>query len=510
MTWLFWLAGLLVAFALASALALWSFGRFARRVRGAPSFRLARTGRRGTLDAVVEPLEARHPGQSGLACVFDNRTAFVQRLVSARLARRSLDIATYIWRDDITGRLLARELIAAADRGVRVRLLLDDVNAQGLDPKFRALNGHPGIEVRLFNPIRNRQSMLRRGIEILTSALRFNRRLHAKFWIVDGCMALTGGRNVGDTYFDATPERRRNTRDADLLCIGPVVAQMDRAFDGYWNSGLALPIAAFWRNYESGLERLRDRLTGNLHNPATHAYLATLPPLPELPFDPEALHWCAAARLVADPPEKAVGQGRDAWVPGILVPALMAARDRLALVTPYFVPGRDGMAQLAALAERGVAVSVVTNALSVTNHVVVHGAYRRYRRPLLAVGVRLFEFAPPDPAGGRGEMLHSKVFAVDGHLGFVGSFNFDLRSAFLNIEAGVIFENPALVAKLEEEVARLIDPGHAFALELRGRTLNWLTGSVQNPARLVRDPEAHALRRGLSWAIGHLPIHSHL
>lgn len=197
-------------------------------------------------------------------------------------------------------------------------------------------------------------------------------------------------------------------------------------------------------------------------------------------------------------------------MPAALAPALGRARRRLRLVTPYFVPGQEGMHQLRGLAGRGVSVEVVTNALAVTNHPIVHGAYRRYRRPLLAAGVGLREFAPVDSPGARAPMLHAKAFTVDGAVGFIGSFNFDLRSAWLNIEAGVLFEDPALVAALEAEIDRCTAPDQAYVLQIAGRRLCWGGGPRPDGAPLLHEPDADALRRGFSWVIGHLPIHAQL
>ena len=512
MTLLLWLLGIAAVFVAASYLALYSYGRFARQALGAPGYALPKTVDGTRLDREVCSLAARHPGASGLALCFDGAEAFGLRLASLRAAGRSLDIASYIWRDDLSGRLLARELIAAADRGVRVRLLLDDVNVQGVDPKFRALNGHPGIEVRLFNPVRHRGTAVRRGIEMLLMAVRFNRRLHAKLWIADGRIAITGGRNVGDDYFDVPMARKRNVRDMDVTLVGPLAAEAETLFDGYWNSDQALPMAAFWRDYEAGLERFRARLEDNAERPEALRLLAAAV---EARVLPAGLRWTRKARLIADPPEKALAAGRERWLPTMLLPEMAAAERRLRLITPYFVPGREGMQPLLEIAGRGVRVEVLTNALAVTNHTIVHGAYRRYRWGLLAAGVRLHEFAPPDGAERhgetrRGEMLHSKGFSVDGRLAFVGSFNFDLRSAFLNIEAGVLFEDAELVAAFDAEFDRCAAPEMAYAVALDGRRLAWAPGPRAGSTPILHEPEADALRRGTSWVIGHLPIHTHL
>jgi putative cardiolipin synthase len=507
MTFLLWLLGILAVFVAASLAALYSYGRFARKARGTSSHGLPKTADATALDRAVVPLAASRPGESGLACCFEPSEAFALRLASLRATGRSLDVASYIWRDDLSGRLLARELVAAADRGVRVRLLLDDVNVQGFDPKFRALDGHPGIEVRLFNPVRYRGNAIRRGFEMLLMAVRFNRRLHAKFWIADGRLAITGGRNIGNDYFAVTSGRKRSVRDMDIVMAGPLAEEAEALFDGYWNSGQALPMTAFWRDYEAGLDRFRARLEENAALPEARALLAAAEGSPAVPA---GLHWTAAARLIADPPEKALATGRELWMPAALLPEMAAAGRQLRLMTPYFVPGREGMQQLTGLAGRGVRVRVLTNALAVTNNSIVHGAYRRYRRGLLAAGVELREFAPADDDGRRGEMLHAKGFSVDGRAGFIGSFKFDLRSAFLNIEAGLFFEDAALVAEFDAAFDRWAEPAESYALALTDGRVSWAARSSQPAAPILHEPEAGALRRGSSWVVGHLPIHAYL
>jgi len=519
MTFLLWVAGLALAFAVASVLALYSYGRFARRSRGPVSHALPRSADATALDRLVGPLERRNPGCTGLSLVLDNAEALGLLVRSARMAGRSLDLMYYIWRDDTGGRLIARELIAAADRGVRVRLLLDDVNVQGFDPKFIALDKHPRIEVRLFNPIRARRSMIGRGLEMLLGLVRFNRRMHCKLWLADGRMALTGGRNIGSIYL-ASNGRRPVSRDADLLMLGKLVQDAEALYDRYWNSGIALPMTALWKHSQVALGRLRARLDRELRGETARAMLAAIGPLPAASGTPDAgqallpaperLHWTERARLLADPPEKALGHGRDRWLPEALYPALAGAERSMRIVTPYFVPGREGMAQLATMARQGIAVQVVTNALAATDHTVVHGAYRRYRRPLLAAGVALHEFTPGGGDAGPEEMLHSKLFVADGAACFVGSFNFDLRSMFLNTEMGVYCEEPGLVDEVLAECERLAAPERSWRLQLDGRVLRWHREGYGSGLPLIRDPEAPALRRGASWVIGHLPIHSQL
>lgn len=502
MVWLAWLAGAGAVLFIGSTLALWSYGRFARRARGPESAALP-LGEDAPLDRLLAPYETAAPGQSGAALVIDNLDAFARRLASAAQARRSLDLMYYIWRDDRTGRLLAEALLDAADRGVRVRLLLDDVNVLGLDPTYLALDGHPGIEVRLFNPIRARRTSLRRGLEMLFSLLRYNRRMHGKLWIADGRLALVGGRNIGDVYFDAARGRlRRNVRDIDVLLAGPVLRDAETMFDTYWNSGLALPIAALWKPRRFDVGGLRAAFGRNRRSGLVRSYLSRIaPPGEEAPLGLQSLVWAEGYRLVADPPDKALSTGREGWLPDALAPLMLDATRRIDILTPYFVPGREGMAELLGAAARGVEVRVITNTLAVSNHLIVHGAYRRYRRALLGGRVQLFEYAPCTQGGA---MLHGKALMIDGRLGFVGSFNFDQRSAFLNTELGVVFEDPALLAALETELTRSRAPEQAYQLSLSGRRLSWARGTGQS---LGHEPGTGAARRAASFLIGHLPIH---
>ncbi len=506
--WLAWLAALAVLLAAGSALALWSYGRFARRARGVPSKAL-KPGVDGALDRLIAPLEAAHRGRSGAALMFDPLQAFDTRLRMAAMARRSLDLLFYIWYDDRTGRLLAQALLQAADRGVRVRLLLDDVNVLGRDPTYLALDRHPNISVRLFNPIRTRDNALRRGVELLLNLIRYNRRMHGKIWMADGRLALVGGRNVGDVYFDAATDRRRNNDDCDLMLAGPVLRDVERCFDAHWNDGLALPIASLWHKRRTSLRGFRKQLEREAREPATRAYLERVAEqrgTAALPL--EGLRWGGQVRFIADPPEKALGTGRAGWLPEALMPLLQGAESRVRIMTPYFVPGQNGMEALLSLAERGVKVEVVTNALAVADHIIVHGAYRWYRRRLVEAGLVLHEFAARKAGGAwpvtPRKMLHGKAFIVDDRLGFVGSFNFDMRSAFLNTETGVVFDDPALIAELGARFDWVTAPEQSYRLTLEGRLMGWARGAQE---RVLLEPDTAAPRRVLSFLIGHLPVH---
>lgn len=493
-----WVLAALVALLLAGVLGLWATGRFARLRRGRPS-RVLRAGRTTALDQLAA---APAPGLSGARLVEDGPEALALRLAMTRLAGRSLDLLYYIWDDDLTGRLLAQELLAAADRGVRVRLLLDDVNVLGRDPIYRTLDRHPRIEVRLFNPIRSRERGFLRGVEVLLAFLPYNRRMHGKLWLADGRLALLGGRNVGDTYFGA--QAGGGYHDLDLLAAGAVLAPLGALFDRFWNSDVAMPIRLLWPKTTGRLSRIRTRLARRLAAHSAQERLAAL----ALP-DPEAdsstlglarLHWSRHLTPLGDPPEKSLGAARDGWLPAALIPMLRRARQRVRIMTPYFVPGRQGMEELIALRRAGVEVEVLTNGLALSDNPLVHSAYLWYRARLLSQGVRLIELAP-GPDGKR--MLHGKALMIDGAEAFVGSFNFDLRSAFLNTETGLLFQDPPLLAELAALFDRLSAPDSAWHLSFDAGRIRWKRGA----RTCLYEPDSTAPRRVLSWLIGHLPIH---
>ncbi len=517
---LIWVLVATAVVALTSYVAFRSWRRFAETARGKPGRALLRTGPTTALDALFNPLEASHPGQNGLLGLFDPREAFAARGFSAQLAGRSLDLIYYIWRTDLTGWLLIADLLAAADRGVRIRLLLDDVNVQGFDPAFLALNQHPRIEVRLFNPTRNRGHALRRGLEMLLGLARFNRRMHCKAWIADGRLAIVGGRNIGDTYFGAVDQGGRNSIDADLMVVGSAVAELETHFDHLWNHGLVLPILTLWPKFRVDMTRFRRRLARRMTEPRALAFRTqVLDARDGSTVLSAGLRWTDTLRILHDPIGKAYGRRDAPWMSETVAAVLDEAREEVRLVTPYFVPGNSGMLPLVALAARGVRVSLLTNGLSATDMILVHGAYRRYRWPLLAAGVQIHEFAPPAELNRGRDVLHAKIFLIDGRQAIIGSLNLDLRSANINTEMGVLFEDAEIVAELIRIVDRESSPDRAYALSLQerslrfagqGRSLRFAVSRPGLPAHMWFEPEVPALRRAISWLVGRLPIHSYL
>ena len=469
------------------------------------------------IDQLVAPLTAGRAGESGLLLVPSSTEAFGLRLNSARLSGRSLDLQYYYWKADLTGRLLCRELIAAADRGVRVRLLLDDINAFGFDSTYIALDSHPNISVRLFNPSRSRSNRLRRGLELVLKYSTSTRRMHNKSWIADGRLAIVGGRNIGDAYFDASEQS--NFRDVDVLMLGKAVADTVAVFDSYWNSVSAVPIRFLHRLRRPKLRKLTRRLDGAASSPQALRLLgavAARPGIEDMIAAPDSLKWTAEASVVADPPEKAAGGAKENWLAPRIRQLFAGARSSLCIVSPYFVPGASGAQELCALKAQGVDIQVLTNSLAATDVVAVHGAYARYRRLLVRGGTRLFELKQlhgsqrASVLGSRTASLHTKSFVIDAVQGFVGSFNLDPRSASINTEMGVFFRNAELARALRKLFDKQTSGGASYRVELRGGTLVWNDLSPPPDGELTGEPGSGFWRRLTAWTIGLLPIESQL
>lgn len=503
--------------ALASALATYSYGVFAKRAKGQPSSALPVSDDGTLLDRVLSQVSAGREDETGLLLLSDNLDAFAARAVAARSAGRSLDLMYYVWKNDLTGLLLTHEVIAAADRGVRVRLLIDDINTRGLDGTYLSLDGHPNISVRLFNPSRSRRGGLRRGIEMLLRAVSVTRRMHNKAWISDGRLAIVGGRNVGNEYFAAA--KTSNFQDLDVLLIGAAVQQTESVFDAFWNSDVVIPIDALvtWR--QPRLPRLRQALATLLKSARARPYLERVQErmsLTDMIDLGKRAHWTKAAKIISDPPEKAVGGKRENWLLRALLPTIGASREILEITSPYFIPGSEGTAQLGQLVRRGVNVAILTNSLAATDVAAVHGAYALYRERLLKVGVRLYELQryasrqQISAFGSSGASLHTKAFTVDRGAGFIGSFNFDPRSASLNTEMGVLFEQPELVAEMRRLFKADTAPEASYQLTFDGSGLSWSGIRNGQLRRLRREPDAGPTRRLLAFIVGLLPIQSQL
>ncbi len=508
-------AGLALAAIIASGLLL--ADRLTPPATGLPSHALALQAAHSEIDRELTPMLAAHPGQTGVLLLPDGLDAFAARAIATRKAGRSLDLQYYIWHDDLIGHLLAREVHAAAQRGIRVRLLLDDMNAEGLDPQLMTLDAHPNIELRLYNPFRNRTGMARVW-ELVQRISSVNHRMHNKAWIADGRVAVVGGRNIGEEYFGA--DAQVNFRDLDLLLFGPAVQQASSIFDAYWNSAAAVPIAALNRQQPKALRKM-------VADADIEATLAIAKPYLDRvnrsqgvrAYYQRALtpHWTTNVQVIADPPFKWRNDNRDDWLVTRLTQTLATTRSKALLISPYFIPGEDGTAGFAALAKRGAEVGIATNSLAANDVPAVHSGYARYRGQLLDQGVHLYEikaYGPTESAGlfgSSGASLHTKAFVVDDARGFVGSFNLDPRSIDLNTEMGVLFDDPAIAIELRNEYLRLTHPALSYWVYRHADgELRWLDRAGQQPVMLRHEPNTSAWQRGVVRVMGWLPIESQL
>jgi putative cardiolipin synthase len=497
----------------------------------APASRPDATRLERAVGAALACLGLRGPGegrQGGVAVVCRAAEAFAIRAATARAAGRSLDLQYYVWRGDLTGQLLAREVLAAADRGVQVRLLLDDVYALGHERRLSALDAHPNIEVRLFNGTTWRR-FGRWGylLEIAFGGWHLNRRMHNKNWIADGRLAVVGGRNIGNEYFGLDNDGDINFRDLDLVLAGAPAAGACDVFTRYWESKLARPAAHLSAASEArgGLAALRRDLEEAARAPETPGLLAPLAEHPARRIRRGlTLVGEGAVRVVADAPEKAkrgLGARKRARAAGgiaaEIADLLREAKREVRLISPYFVPGQAGLELLLGLVRRGVQVSVVTNSLAATDVVAVHGGFMRYRRPLLRAGVAIHELKPGPAEEGAsmfgsrgGAALHTKAAVVDGLRAFVGSFNLDPRSAALNTEMGAFVQNPAVAREVAAEQERLMDPAISWKVELEGGRLVWRDEASGVPRASRVEPGASFRRQAIAWLARVLPVEEQL
>jgi len=434
---------------------------------------------------------SRPPGEvqpSGFRLLPVGEFAFDARVALARRAEQSLDLQYYYIHRDEAGRTLLRELRDAAQRGVRVRLLVDDFYAAEIDDLLIGLASFPNVEVRLFNPM-----PLRRGAPVVRLVLSpgdfqlYNHRMHNKLFVADNAVAIYGGRNIADEYF--MKNREANFIDLDVISTGRVVTDLSSAFDLYWNSELAWPV-------QSALGKPADAAAAREHfDRAVEDARVTAPQEPTDIFGQSTIGAqlsegrlamsYAAAQVHADPPEKASDKTL-AMVPtravSGLLDALTAANQEVMMVSPYFVPGTVGMPLIRTARANGVRLRLFTNSLGSTDEPLVHERYATYRVEMLRLGVEVYEISPTQTRRVRrfGDFgrsiprLHAKVSIVDRQRLLVGSANLDGRSAVGNTEMGVVIDSTVLA----EAISDRIDGDHfasVYKLRLKpdDQTIEW-------------------------------------
>ena len=466
-----------------------------------------------------------HLGQSGFLLLDSGLDAFVARAVLAAAAERSIDAQYYLLHDDLTGRLFIDQLVKAADRGVRVRLLVDDMDLAGRDLGAAVLDSHPNIAVRLFNPFSRGSG---RGLQLITRFGSVTRRMHNKSFTADNQASILGGRNIGDEYFEANPALTFG--DLDVLVIGPAVKQVSASFDSYWNSELAYPASSL-KGKPPTAEQVREeqgQLDEFVAQQVDSPYLEALrnSNLANQLRNGEVRYRWGEAQIVADQPDKILNAQTESryHLAPMLKPYFSGVQDELIIFSPYFVPGNAGTAFLTQLSERGVRVRILTNSLASTDVSVVHAGYAKYRKDLLRAGVELYEL--DKQAGTDGEKkrsglggsskasLHAKSFVFDRKHVFVGSLNLDPRSVHENTEIGVVFDSPEIGQEMGEAFDQRIDQV-AFRLELtpneQGRErIVW--NRIENGEPRVHTVEPHTgfWQRFSVGFLGLLPIESQL
>jgi putative cardiolipin synthase len=456
--------------------------------------------------AVARWLQA--AGSSGGVYRLDSgRDALGIRLGLIDRAERSVDIQSYLIRDDVSGNLVGLRLAAAAERGVRIRMLMDDALTNEIDAGLLSLDDHENIEVRVFNPFPRRRSRL---ISFIANFNILNRRMHNKSFTVDNQVTIVGGRNLADEYFRSGGATE--FIDEDLMAIGPVVDDVSDGFDEYWNAPEAIPVGVFdalvphgsiTESTEEGRKYIArhssDAFFQSVDDRLARDLLEGKLPLVE-----------AEAALVMDYPDKVrLLPPRPASITSVFLQQMVSAAAReLIIVSPYFVPEKQGVDFLAGLVARGVRVIVVSNSLASTNHASVHAVYARYRKPLLKKGIELYELRPhldsTDPTTTL--TLHSKIAIVDRTRAFVGSFNLDPRSLYLNTEMGLVVESPELAAAMSAGIGEsLTDIAYQLELSPRGR-LQWLLRAATGDEVITTEPKTTWWRRFKTRLMSFLPI----
>jgi putative cardiolipin synthase len=469
--------------------------------------------------AVAETV-ASHSDESGFYLLTDGVEALAARVVMAQRAERSIDAQYYLITSDPIGLAFIGALLQAADRGVRVRLLLDDIQTQGYDAGMAALDSHPNFEVRIFNPFAVRGA---RGANFMELG-RVNRRMHNKSFTADNQVTLLGGRNIAAEYFAFRDDV--NFGDADVLAIGGITREVSAMFDAYWNHRAAVPIPGFTKMPDDPaavLEALRQRIAASIEEIKATPYVnAFKESVLQIEGGEDTLTW-ATYELVYDTPDKSsINTANKAdLITAPLAKAVRGAKSELIVMSPYFVPLDSGVEALSELSRSGVSIMIITNSLAATNHSIVHSGYVPARKPLLKNGVRLFEIRPDasisgveragmttrdknddddlkKSRGGAGAAIatmHTKAFIVDRERLFLGSFNWDPRSANINTELGVIINSPELATYAAESVMESMDDMAYEVLLTDDNQIRWADRAGDEEVLLDKEPQTGFWRR---------------
>jgi putative cardiolipin synthase len=446
------------------------------------------------------------------------------RMQMIEAAQKSLDLQYYIFRGDETGRLLTDSLEHAAERGVRIRLLVDDADTVPGDEQILRLLALPSVEVRIFNPYGYRgHSQLLRNLDFLFHAPRLNYRMHNKLLVADNALALIGGRNIGNQYFQVDPESQ--FADEDVLTVGPIVGQLSRTFDEFWNSDLAIPAKALERPGRDSGSR-----SGKSTSIDYAALLETSEPFAGIVSGRLPLSW-AEARVVHDSPDKR--QVVKGAAPGRLITRAVidSARDvksEILLVSPFFVPAPDEWQLLRDLRGRRASVRILTNSLESTPEPAAQSGYDHFRVPLLEEGAQLYEVRSHlGNVRGSGQTvgvsrygnyaLHAKMYVFDRRKLFIGSMNYDERSKHINTEIGLMIDSEELAQQIAHRFDEMVKPENCYIPELRpagvpggSAGLVWRTEEGGRIVEYTREPARSGWQRVEVKLLTVLPLDSEL
>ncbi len=499
------------------------------------SFQDTETTHLGKVSTALINKQVPTSSEAGVLPLASGIDAFTARYILAKHAERSIDVQYYIWHNDTTGKLLMHALLSAANRGVRVRLLLDDIHTTEIDAPLLALDNHKNIEVRLFNPFPNRGFRL---FDFITDFFRVNRRMHNKSFTIDNQVTIVGGRNIGDEYFEANPSL--DFHDFDIMAIGKVVNDVSQQFDEYWNHDKAIPINVLNIHQEKitpqALKRnLEDFFIKSYKTP----YISAVKKsdfINKLQNKKLSLHW-SKAKVIYDPPNKVQPEDHDTtkFLLPKLTPYIDATNKELILVSPYFIPGWRGMNRIKALRKRDVSVKVLTNSLASTDVPIVYSAYAPYRVQLLENKVDLYEIKitaqvnygdAKDKKQSKKKRsitsssrasLHSKIYVLDRKNVFIGSFNLDPRSSKLNTEMGIMLFDSDLAGKIGDwwdnqinKVAYKLGVTSAEDEYEEEYYIHWDDLTTNPSTRYHEPPKTNLLQMFSSDIFSFLPIEDHL
>lgn len=478
-----------------------------------------------SLAKIVQPLKAQNPDLTGYHILYEPMEAISARLQLIDKAEKTLDLQYYIWDNDTIGSLALYKIIQAADRGVKVRLLMDDNNAKSMEAIYLALDQHQNIEVKLFNPYRFRRL---RPMEMIIDLKRINRRMHNKTFTADNQITLIGGRNMSNQYYNVSENYQFS--DVDVMLVGQAVDDITHSFDEYWNHSYAYPVRNIvnHKQYTLRYAGLKDQLTAFYEKASIQNYLD----LSNRSHDFDnwlnnniQLDW-VKAQVIKDSPEKIKSQAKkEEHLNFQLVKRLKKPEKSVDIISAYFVPEEKGEQHLSQMAQQGVQVRVLTNSFKANDVALVHAFYAKYRKDLLKNGVELYEFLPAIPEalqnknnveiskqlkvslkGLSRSSLHAKMMALDDKQVFIGSFNFDPRSSNLNTEIGVILDSKPLANAVHSTMDQNLKK-YAYKLVLDSNNkINWKYDTPEGMKTLTKEPKMKWWQKAGVKMISWLPI----